>query len=226
MFNLSEKKKPRERLFLFGEDGILLTRAGSLFDVSKSSRSFGHGAALTAHRAVIHFRALSNPMFNLSEKKKPRERLFLFGEDGIRTHVGLRPNGFQDRLVMTTSIPLRIYILFSPREALANVPTSIPLRICILFCLFPPTFSVGRFSRPPRYVLLRCPKFPARFTLAEFRPLPLLFARFFRPRRRSQTSPRSKSNVYNTITPNNCQEARRNILSAPERYYYRNEKRR
>ena len=33
------------------------------------------------------------------------------GEDGIRTHVPLRTNGFQDRLVMTTSIPLRI--LFS-----------------------------------------------------------------------------------------------------------------
>ena len=29
------------------------------------------------------------------------------GEDGIRTHVALPPNGFQDRLVMTTSIPLQ-----------------------------------------------------------------------------------------------------------------------
>ena len=27
-------------------------------------------------------------------------------EDGIRTHVPLRTNGFQDRLVMTASIPL------------------------------------------------------------------------------------------------------------------------
>ena len=35
---------------------------------------------------------------------------FLFssnsGESGIRTHAPLRTNGFQDRLVMTTSIPL------------------------------------------------------------------------------------------------------------------------
>ena len=30
------------------------------------------------------------------------------GEDGIRTHVPLRTNGFQDRLVMTTSIPLHV----------------------------------------------------------------------------------------------------------------------
>ena len=30
------------------------------------------------------------------------------GESGIRTHAPLRTNGFQDRLVMTTSIPLRV----------------------------------------------------------------------------------------------------------------------
>ena len=30
------------------------------------------------------------------------------GECEIRTHAGLLPNGFQDRLVMTTSITLRI----------------------------------------------------------------------------------------------------------------------
>ena len=28
------------------------------------------------------------------------------GEGGIRTHVGLHPNGFQDRPVMTASVPL------------------------------------------------------------------------------------------------------------------------
>ena len=30
------------------------------------------------------------------------------GGCGIRTHVGVNPNGFQDRLVMTASITLRI----------------------------------------------------------------------------------------------------------------------
>ena len=39
---------------------------------------------------------------------------FLFssnsGESGIRTHAPLRTNGFQDRLVMTTSIPLHLFI--------------------------------------------------------------------------------------------------------------------
>ncbi len=33
------------------------------------------------------------------------------GGEGIRTPVGLRPNGFQDRLVMTASIRLRIEML-------------------------------------------------------------------------------------------------------------------
>lgn len=39
-------------------------------------------------------------------------QMFVFpasgGEDGIRTHVRLPSNGFQDRLVVTASIPLRI----------------------------------------------------------------------------------------------------------------------
>ena len=36
-----------------------------------------------------------------------KERPFS-GEGGIRTHAPLRTNGFQDRLVMTTSIPLQL----------------------------------------------------------------------------------------------------------------------
>ena len=34
---------------------------------------------------------------------------FVGGGCGIRTHVGVNPNGFQDRLVMTASITLRNY---------------------------------------------------------------------------------------------------------------------
>ena len=34
------------------------------------------------------------------------------GECGIRTHAGLLPNGFQDRLVMTTSITLHIFCTY------------------------------------------------------------------------------------------------------------------
>ena len=79
------------------------------------------------------------------------------------------PNGFQDRPVMTASVTLRI----------------IRYIIVLDFLLERNPLHTG----PPRYVLLRCPKSFARCSLARFRPLPLLFARFFRLRRRSQTSP-------------------------------------
>ena len=39
--------------------------------------------------------------------------VLLSGESGIRTHAPLRTNGFQDRLVMTTSIPLHVGALSS-----------------------------------------------------------------------------------------------------------------
>ena len=52
------------------------------------------------------------------------------GEGGIRTHAPLRTNGFQDRLVMTTSIPLQVLVsLFFKRLSLwrlyiiPNAPT-------------------------------------------------------------------------------------------------------
>ncbi len=43
------------------------------------------------------------------------------GEGGIRTHAPFRTNGFQDRLVMTTSIPLHVVRLsISARIILAK----------------------------------------------------------------------------------------------------------
>ena len=52
----------------------------------------------------------SNPPKNVKRKKyEPQWFVFLSsgGGEGIRTPVGLHPNGFQDRLVMTASIRLR-----------------------------------------------------------------------------------------------------------------------
>ena len=49
-------------------------------------------------------------LHDFTENKKGRTFCSaLTGEGGIRTHAPFRTNGFQDRLVMTTSIPLRIY---------------------------------------------------------------------------------------------------------------------
>ena len=39
------------------------------------------------------------------------------GDGGIRTHAPLRTNGFQDRLVMTTSIPLRNCLIIISHQA-------------------------------------------------------------------------------------------------------------
>ena len=41
-----------------------------------------------------------------------KSSFFVGGGRGIRTPVGLLPNGFQDRLVMTTSISLRMWLWY------------------------------------------------------------------------------------------------------------------
>ena len=62
----------------------------------------GIGPATTAWEAVVL------PLHHLSVKKEFRtENSFLqSGEDGIRTHAPVKTNGFQDRPVMTASVPL------------------------------------------------------------------------------------------------------------------------
>ena len=60
-------------------------------------------------RSVLYYIAL---FFFCQELFRLFSKSFLFltsGESGIRTHAPLRTNGFQDRLVMTTSISLRIH---------------------------------------------------------------------------------------------------------------------
>ena len=58
------------------------------------------------------------------------------GAGGIRTHAPFRANGFQDRLVMTTSIPLRI--LPDKQELLYHsfLPLSILFQRLLPFRLF------------------------------------------------------------------------------------------
>ena len=61
--------------------------------------------------------------------------LAINGEGGIRTHAPLRTNGFQDRLVMTTSIPLRAADLFPFVSDIDYINTS-SLRCQQLFLFF------------------------------------------------------------------------------------------
>ena len=44
-------------------------------------------------------------------------RLLIGGAAGIRTLVPVKANGFQDRLVMTTSIQLRVPLVFTERQS-------------------------------------------------------------------------------------------------------------
>ena len=57
-------------------------------------------------RSSLGVRILS---FLITKKETPcyARDFFFNGEGGIRTHAPFRTNGFQDRLVMTTSIPLQ-----------------------------------------------------------------------------------------------------------------------
>ena len=52
---------------------------------------------------------------------------------GIRTHAPLRTNGFQDRLVMTTSIPLHFYVLFTSDLDIISISASIVNRFLNFF---------------------------------------------------------------------------------------------
>ena len=87
------------------------------------------------------------------------------GEGGIRTHAPFRTNGFQDRLVMTTSIPLQF--LSEDNQRRANFATLIILshlqNICqYIFYFFRNTSAISRSSGvvilillyPPRNILI------------------------------------------------------------------------
>ncbi len=57
---------------------------------------------------LIPFQGIPFSLLGTSAENNILIFLWINGKDGIRTHVPLRTNGFQDRLVMTTSIPFHI----------------------------------------------------------------------------------------------------------------------
>ena len=82
-------------------------------------------------RSVLYYIAL---FFFCQELFSTFSKSFLFltsGESGIRTHAPLRTNGFQDRLVMTTSISLRIHFsVFFALLCQCKTYSIIELRTC------------------------------------------------------------------------------------------------
>ena len=84
----------------------------------QSSKSFPERLCCCCFSATCyilsHLTELVNNFFHFSffvrcfsANKKHSKLHCVSGEGGIRTHAPLRTNGFQDRLVMTTSIPLQ-----------------------------------------------------------------------------------------------------------------------
>ena len=71
------------------------------------------------------------------------------GEGGIRTHAPLRTNGFQDRLVMTTSIPL--HVIFSPDSA-QDIYYHQCLSVSTDFCIFLHFIFVRNFNLTQRRI--------------------------------------------------------------------------
>ena len=92
---------------------------------------------------------------------------FCNGEGGIRTHAPFRTNGFQDRLVMTTSIPLHIFVVVCAFVSLEDKWYSIIcFPICqytfFIFLLFFTKYFTGKyfadfevFRRCDFYILIR-----------------------------------------------------------------------
>ena len=84
-------------------------------------------------------------------------------EGGIRTHAPLRTNGFQDRLVMTTSIPLHIHlcsqetVFLSASEILSSysqyVNTFFKKKLFFYFLCFPAS-STTKYSS--NFQIFRC----------------------------------------------------------------------
>ena len=64
-------------------------------------------------RRDLNPRVLIRPTPLAGEPLRPLEYFsnIFGGEGGIRTHVGLHPNGFQDRPVVTASVPLHILVI-------------------------------------------------------------------------------------------------------------------
>ena len=121
-FFLSFLKKERRRRDLNPRAAIndLLPFQGSPFGQLGYFSKLPYAIALVYFftRSVLYYIAL---FFFCQELFRLFSKSFLFltsGESGIRTHAPLRTNGFQDRLVMTTSISLHMlltaFVVFSP----------------------------------------------------------------------------------------------------------------
>ena len=88
----------------------------SLLGPSPNSLNLNRDIKLLCHKEPTRLRR-SSGLLPLS-RVPPHD---IYGEDGIRTHAPLRTNGFQDRLVMTTSIPLHSHALNQRKNYISKI---------------------------------------------------------------------------------------------------------
>ena len=89
-----------------------------------------------------------------------RNSMFPSGEGGIRTHAPLRTNGFQDRLVMTTSIPLHsLFLSVSARIILTNEFHCVNnfFGSFLFFLFFQKSFRYHQIFRRRKFDVCICP---------------------------------------------------------------------
>ena len=78
------------------------------------------------------------------------------GESGIRTHAPLRTNGFQDRLVMTTSISLQSVLSNVLLHSIERIAFCQALFFIFFQKFFPVVFSLWKRLETARFYMLFC----------------------------------------------------------------------
>ena len=126
-------KRPR---FVICISKITISHFRALYQVlTFLSKSIVHYIALSIYLSSTFFKFFN--FLNLTS-----------GESGIRTHAPLRTNGFQDRLVMTTSISLQFcFALFDQRKDYYTYnPLPCQQVFFIFFAFFKKTSAINKSS--------------------------------------------------------------------------------
>ena len=118
------------------------------FSVKRRRRDLNPCAAIND---LLTFQASPFSHLGTSPRVDIMNSIMMNGEGGIRTHAPLRTNGFQDRLVMTTSIPLHNvfcccrFVCLTRRLVYNTKPEYICQHFFQSFFIFFVFFSLNRF---------------------------------------------------------------------------------
>ena len=134
MVKLKTKKTALQAVFLFGGEGEIWTLAPVARPTPLAGAPLHHLSTSPCVKGCCQWTILTSA--NCKDVILQSRTLFFYewkhigrflkksgGEGGIRTHAPFRTNGFQDRLVMTASIPLRMWrFYFAQRMISYHIP--------------------------------------------------------------------------------------------------------